>query len=210
MKGSEEEAKKIVMEEVKRPFDLKNGPVIRWKLVKVGNGDHVLVVVMHHIMTDGWSMGVFNRELKELYKSYSEGKESNLQELNVQYVDYAGWQRRWLKGKIYEEQVGYWKEKLKGVQPLELPTDRPRPARQSYRGRHHGFEVNEEVFGGLKRLAREEGATLYMVLLAAFNVLLHQYSGQDDIAIGTPIAGRRREELEGLLGYFVNYLVIRT
>ena len=128
-------------------------PIIRWKTGKGWESkDHILLVVMHHIVTDGWSMGVFNRELKELYKSYSEGKESNLQELNVQYVDYAGWQRSWLKDDLYEEQVGYWKEKLKGIKPLELPTDKVRPARQSYRGATKYFEISSEMFDGIEEV----------------------------------------------------------
>src|ERR1039457_5416944 len=197
----EEAVERLVREESNRPFDLGKGPVIRWKLVRVSERDHVLVVVTHHIASDGWSMGIFNKELGELYKSYSEGKESRLGELRVQYADFAGWQRGWLKGEVLGEQVGYWKERLKGIKALEMPTDKVRPLRQSYRGSTRGFEIGEEVLRGLKELGKEEGATLYMVLLAAFKVLLYRYSGQEDISVGTPIAGRRREEIEGLIGF---------
>ncbi|HEV3052247.1 MAG TPA: condensation domain-containing protein, partial [Longimicrobium sp.] len=173
--------------------------------------DHVLLLVMHHIVSDGWSMDVLFREFSVLYETYLEGGESPLPELGVQYADYAVWQREQLAGAVLEQQLAYWKERLAGApELLELPTDHPRPAVQTFRGAHERIELPLELLERLQRLGRSEGTTLYMVVLAAFQVLLSKYAGTDDVVVGSPIAGRTRREVEELIGFFVNTLVLRT
>ncbi len=207
----ESEAQRLVNEEAQQPFDLAHGPLLRVKLLKLEAGEHLLLVTMHHIITDGWSIGVLERELTALYAAYSAGQSSPLEELTIQYADFAVWQREWLQGEVLEKQLGYWREQLGGELPvLELPTDRPRPAIQTYHGDVEVLELSEEVSRRLQEISRESGATRFMTLLAAFNVLLWRYTGQTDICIGTPIAGRNRSELEQLNGFFVNTLVLRT
>src|SRR5262249_54303178 len=177
----------------------------------LGPEDHVALLTMHHILSDGWSMGVLINEVSRLYEAYAKQEPSPLEELAIQYADYARWQRGWLSEEVLERQLEYWKKQLEGAPPmLELPTDRPRPAVQSYRGARESFQVSLEVTQGLKELGRQEGATLFMLLLAAFQALLHRYSGQEDISVGSPIANRNRAEIEGLIGFFVNMLVLRT
>ncbi len=194
-----------------QPFCLEQGSLFRAHLLRLSGEDHVAVVSMHHIVSDGWSIGVLIREVGALYGAYSDGRGSPLPELAVQYADYAVWQREWLQGAVLEKQVGYWKQRLSGAPgALELPTDRVRPAVQSYRGAHHGFGFPAHLTVGLNELGRSEGATLFMVLLAAFNVVLWRWSGQSDIVVGSPIAGRTHRELEGLIGFFVNTLALRT
>jgi amino acid adenylation domain-containing protein len=198
-------------EEARRPFDLSAGPLFRAALLRVGAEEHVLLISMHHIVSDGWSMGVFLRELSALYEAYREGQESPLPELAVQYADYAVWQREQLAGEVLDRQLAYWKERLAGApELLELPTDFPRPAVQTYRGAAVPMELSRELLERLQALGRGEGATLYMVLLGAFQLLLGRYSGSEDIVVGSPIAGRTRREVEGLIGFFVNTLVLRT
>ncbi|HYR11357.1 MAG TPA: condensation domain-containing protein, partial [Longimicrobium sp.] len=198
-------------EEARRGFDLSAGPLFRPALLRLGTEDHVLLLSMHHIVSDGWSMGVLFRELSALYAAYREGGESPLAELAVQYADYAVWQREQLAGEVLERQLAYWKERLAGApELLELPTDHPRPAVQTFRGAHERIELPLELLERLQRLGRSEGATLYMVLLSAFQVLLSKYAGSEDIVVGSPIAGRTRREVEELIGFFVNTLVLRT
>ncbi|HEU0078188.1 MAG TPA: amino acid adenylation domain-containing protein, partial [Longimicrobiaceae bacterium] len=198
-------------EEAARPFDLAAGPLFRAALLRLGAEDHVLLLSMHHIVSDGWSMGVFFRELSALYAAYHEGAESPLAERGVQYADYAGWQREQLAGEVLDRQLAYWKERLAGApELLELPTDHPRPAVQTYRGATVPMEFSRELLERLQALERTEGATLFMVLLGAFQVLLSRYSGSEDVVVGSPIAGRTRREVEGLIGFFVNTLVLRT
>ena len=206
----EAEAKRLLEEEVSRPFDLSRAPLMRTKLLRVGEGDHVLVVTLHHIVSDGWSGGVLTRELGELYRGYRSGNASSLPEPGIQYADYAVWQRAWLSGEVLEEQLDYWRRHLSGVSVLQLPTDRPRPAEQSLDGSCELEVWSGDVLKGLKSLSHREGATLFMVLLAAFQVLLRRWTGQDDVAVGTPIANRTRSEVEGVVGFFVNSLVLRT
>jgi hypothetical protein len=195
-------------EEARRAFDLSAGPLFRALLLRVGAEDHVLLLSMHHIVSDGWSMGVLFRELSALYAAYREGRESPLPELALQYADYAVWQREQLAGEVLDRQLSYWREQLAGVpELLELPTDHPRPAVQTYRGASVPVELSLER---LQSLGRSEEATLYMVLLGAFQVLLSKYSGNEDIVVGSPIAGRTRKEVEELIGFFVNTLVLRT
>nr|WP_255217199.1 non-ribosomal peptide synthetase [Myxococcus sp. AM010] len=207
----EEEAQRIAQEASQRPFDLERGPLFRIALLALSEQDHVLVLVMHHIVSDGWSMGLLVRELTELYAAFSQGQPSRLPELPLQYADYAVWQREWLQGDVLEAQLGYWKQHLDGApRLLELPTDRPRPAVQSLEGAYVPFSLGRALSDAVHALARREGVTPFMVLLAAFQAVLARYSGQDDVSVGSPIAGRTRAETEGLIGFFVNTLVLRT
>ena len=206
----EAEARKIAVAEAQSPFDLERGPLFRVKLVKLADDDHVLATNMHHIISDGWSIGVLMREVSVLYQAFSEGRPSPLPELEIQYPDYSVWQRDWLRGEVLDQQVNYWREQLSGVAPLELPLDRPRPAMMTFRGAAEAVTVPAETTEKLRKLGQRHGATLYMTLLAAFQVLLSRYSGQQDISVGSPIAGRQRPELEPLIGFFINTLVLRS
>src|SRR5438128_7504546 len=185
----EAEAQRLAAEEGLRAFDLAEGPLFRAMLVRLADDDHVLVLTMHHIVSDGWSLGVLFRELAVLYEAFASGHPSPLPELPLQYADYAQWQRDWLQGEALEELLGYWRNQFVGAPAvLELPTDRPRPPVQSFRGAAQSFTVPARVTSGLRALSRSEEATLFMTLLAAFKVLLHRYTGQSDIVVGTPIA----------------------
>ena len=206
----EEEAQRIMSEEARAAFDLTRGPLLRIKLLKLGDEEHLAHITMHHIVSDGWSVGILFREIRTLYVAYSAGKESPLPELPIQYADFAAWQRGWLKEEALERQMEYWREQLKGLPVLELPTDYARPARQSFRGRRCSFTIDGELSQKLQELSRAEGVTLFMTLLAAFQTLLGRYSGQQDVAVGTMIANRNRMETEGLIGFFVNQLVLRA
>ncbi|HEX8321936.1 amino acid adenylation domain-containing protein, partial [Longimicrobium sp.] len=198
-------------EEARRAFDLAAGPLFRAVLLRLGEEDHGLLVSMHHIVSDGWSMGVFFRELSALYAAYRAGGESPLPEPAVQYADYAMWQREQLEGEVLDRQLAYWKERLAGApELLELPTDHPRPPVQTYRGASVPVRLPLELLERLQALGRSEGATLYMTLLSAFQVLLSKYAGSEDVVVGSPIAGRTRREVEELIGFFVNTLVLRT
>ncbi len=196
--------------EASRPFDLARGPLFRALLWRLGEREHLLLLAMHHIVSDGWSMGVLVREVAALYPAFLKGRPSPLPELPVQYADFAVWQRSWLTGEVLERELSWWRERLAEAPPLlELPTDRPRPAVQTRRGAVHRFSLSASLSRNLAALGRREGATLFMVLLAAFAALLSRLTGQDDLTIGTPIAGRNRSEIEGLVGFFVNTLVFR-
>ncbi|HEY0022714.1 MAG TPA: amino acid adenylation domain-containing protein [Longimicrobium sp.] len=204
-------ARRRVGEEAARPFDLSAGPLFRAGLLRLGSEDHVLLVSMHHIVSDGWSLGILLREMSALYAAYREGRESPLPELAVQYADFAAWQHEQLAGGVLERQLAYWRERLAGApELLELPTDHPRPAVQTYRGATVPVELSPELLERLQALGRSEGATLYMTLLSAFQVLLSKYSGSTDVVVGSSIAGRTRKEVEELIGFFVNSLVLRT
>lgn len=192
-------------------FDLTKGLLLRATLLRLGETDHVLLLTIHHIVSDGWSVGVFVRELAALYDAYTAGRSSPLQELSIQYADFAAWQRDWLQGERLEEQLSYWRAQLSDAPPLlKLPTDKPRPPVQSYKGAHETLLLSESLSRSLKELSRSEGATPFMTLLAAFSTLLCRYSGQRDILVGTPIANRNRAETESLIGFFVNTLIFRT
>jgi amino acid adenylation domain-containing protein len=205
------EALRLATEEACRPFDLSCGPLLRVALLRLGAEEHILILTMHHIVSDGWSLGVLFRELSVLYDAFLAGKSSPLPDLPIQYADFSVWQRRWLQGDVLETQLGYWKNQLEGIPAvLNLPTDHPRPAVQRYQGARQSIELSKELSQGLKALSRKEGVTLFMTLLAAFQTLLHRYSGQNDIVVGSPIANRSRTEIEGLIGFFVNTLVLRT
>ncbi len=206
-----EEAHRRVHEEARRPFDLTTGPLLRLVLLRLSDAEQVLVLAMHHIISDGWSLGVLLRELRELYTAFAAGRTPSLPALPVQYADYAQWQRQWLRGEVLETQLGFWREQLAGApSALELPTDRPRPSVQTFRGAIHRLHLPQELAEGLRQLGQREGATLFMTLLAGFQALLSRYSGQSDIVIGSPIAGRNRPEVESLIGFFVNTLVLRA
>ena len=205
------EVRRMAEEEGKTPFDLERGPLLRASLLHLSDQEHVALFTVHHISSDGWSMDVLNREVTTIYEAYKLGQPSPLPELTIQYADFAVWQRQWLQGEVLDKQLNYWKKQLAGAAPLlELPTDRLRPAMQTYRGLVYGVRVSPTVVKGLRDLCRQEGATLFMTMLAAFKVLLSRYSGQDDIVVGTPISGRTRGETEDLIGFFVNSLVLRT
>jgi amino acid adenylation domain-containing protein len=197
--------------EARRRFDLTKGPLLRANLLRLSETEHVLLLTIHHIVSDGWSMGVFVRELAALYKAYMAGRPSPLPDLPIQYADFAAWQRGWLQGERLEEQLSYWRTQLADAPPLlKLPTDRPRPPVQSYSGAHEALLLSESLSRSLKELSRREGATLFMTLLSAFSTLLYRYSGQRDILVGTPIANRNRAETESLIGFFINTLIMRT
>src|SRR5579871_2685752 len=204
------EADRRITEEARVPFSLADGPLIRCLLVRMDAEEHRLVVVMHHIITDGWSQGVFLQELTALYNAFSMDAPSPLPALPIQYADYAVWQREWLRGEALERQLSYWKEHLSGAPALlELPTDHPRPPVQTFQGASQHRKLSAQLTQQIKALAQREGSTLFMTLLSAFYVLLARYSGQEDIVVGTPIANRTRAEVEGLIGFFVNTLALR-
>ena len=192
-------------------FDLSEGPLLRTTLFRLAEDAHVLLVTMHHIVSDGWSMGVFFQELSILYEAFSKGRASPLPELPIQYADFAVWQRQRLHGEVLEDLLAYWRQQLSGELPvLELPTDRPHPPLRTFQGAAKAVLLPRSLTESLRALSRREGVTLFMTLLAAFNALLHRYTGQTDILVGTPIANRDRVELEGLIGFFTNTLVMRT
>jgi amino acid adenylation domain-containing protein len=209
-KVREPSALTLAAEEAARPFDLGLGPLLRSMLLRLADDDHIALLTMHHIVSDGWSMGILIREVTALYAAFAENRSSPLPELPVQYVDFAVWQRGWLDQKVLEQQIAWWRRQLSALPPLlELPTDRQRPAAQSFRGAARPVRLPAGLTRQMEALARREGATLFMVLLAGFQTLLARYSDQNDFAVGSPIAGRDRVEIEGLIGFFVNTLVLR-
>ena len=204
-------ALKQATDESRQSFDLAVGPLLRTTLYRLGSDHHILSLTIHHIVSDGWSMGVLTQEIAALYEAFCEGKPSPLNELPIQYADFAVWQRESMKGKLVEEQLSYWRKQLGGNLPvLELPTDRPRPALQTYRGARHYVALPDTLTEALKALSRSEGATLFMTLLAAFKLLLYRYTGQCEMTVGTSIANRTRPETERLIGFFLNTLVLRA
>ncbi|HEY0607234.1 MAG TPA: condensation domain-containing protein, partial [Herpetosiphonaceae bacterium] len=207
-------AQRLLSDEAHRPFDLARDLLIRALLLRMADDEHVLLLTIHHIIFDGWSEGVLLRELTALYAGYTAGEphpeNTRLPELPVQYADFTLWQRELLQGAVLHQQLDYWRKQLAGVPVLDLPTDYPRPATLSFEGTQQRFLLPPALSAQLRTLSRQEGVTLYMTLLATFQVLLHRYTGQHDIAVGSPIAGRTRREVEGLLGFFVNTLVLRS
>ncbi|HEV2765298.1 MAG TPA: condensation domain-containing protein, partial [Pyrinomonadaceae bacterium] len=198
-------------EEGRRAFDLERGPLVRARLLRLKEEEHVLVLTMHHIISDAWSLDVLEREVRALYAAYARGEESPLDEPPIQYGDYAVWQKDWLQGEVLATELSYWRTQLGGELPLlELPIDKPRPPVRTYQGAKLGFLVEDGLGRRLQELSRKEGCTLFMTLLAAFDALLYRYTGQEDIVVGSPVAGRNRAELEPLVGFFVNTLVLRT
>ncbi len=204
------EVQRLGGEEARRPFDLSKGPLVRAQLLKLEPTEHVLLFTMHHIVSDGWSVGVFFKELGTLYAAFSAGQPSPLGALKVQYVDYTLWQRQWLQGEVLDKHLEYWKQQLVGVEPLDLKTDRPRGPMQGARGALYRFSLSRELMEGLKALSRKQGATLFMTLLTGFNALLARYTRQQDIVVGTSVANRGRAEIEELIGFFINTLALRT
>jgi amino acid adenylation domain-containing protein len=208
---SEREAQlgQLAKDEARRPFNLARGPLLRVSLLRLGAEEHVLLLTVHHIVFDGWSEGVFFWELGVLYEAFRVGEPSPLAEPPVQYADFALWQREWLRGKMLETQLSYWKRRLEGAPTvLELPTDRPRPPVKTANGATRTFCLSENLSAALKGLSRREEVTLFMTLLAAFQTLLYRYTGQDYVLVGVPVAGRNRLETEGLIGIFINTLVL--
>ena len=207
----EQQARVVIAEEGLLPFDLQSGPMFRAKLVKLSADEHVVALLMHHIATDGWSAGILRQELFAFYESFAAGQPAALAPLTLQYADYALWQRAHLEGAALDRQLNYWKQHLQDAPPsIDLPTDRPRPAVQTYRGASRVVVFPLDLLVGLKGVNRKEGTTLFMTALAAFNVLLSRYSGQEDIVVGSAIAGRTHSETEKLIGLFVNTLALRT
>ncbi|MBE9162160.1 non-ribosomal peptide synthetase [Tychonema sp. LEGE 06208] len=205
------EVERLIAAEAKQAFDLSQAPLLRAKLLQLSDSNWVLLLSTHHIIFDAWSMGIFIQELATFYQAFCTGKPSPLPELSVQYADFASWQRQWLQGEVLETQLAYWKKQLGGNLPvLNLPTDRPRSAVQTFRGAVHKFTIPKAIAEEIVQLSQREKATLFMTLLAAFKTLLYRYTGQEDILVGSPIANRNRREIEELIGLFANTLVFRT
>ncbi|MBW4592770.1 MAG: amino acid adenylation domain-containing protein [Brasilonema angustatum HA4187-MV1] len=207
----EAEVRQLAKLHARYSFDLTQSPLLKSSLLRLKQDEHILLFTIHHIIADGWSAGLLVNEVAALYESFSHGKLSPLPELPIQYVDFAAWQRQWLQAEVLQSQISYWKKHLEGAPAvLELPTDYPRPAVGTFRGGSYSFEVPVELSQALKKLSQQQGSTLFMILLAAFQTLLWRYTGSEDIVIGSPIANRNRAEIEGLIGFFVNTLVLRT
>ncbi|HYR10453.1 MAG TPA: condensation domain-containing protein, partial [Longimicrobium sp.] len=208
---AEDRLRRLVWDEASELFDMAQGPLIRGRLVRMAADDHVLLLTLHHIVSDGWSMGVLHRELGALYGAFARGEPDPLPPLPVQYADYAAWHRRWVEGPVLEAQAEYWTEALAGApELLELPTDHPRPAKQNFSGASVDVELDEALTAALRTLSQRHGTTLFMTLLAGWAAVLARLSGQDDIVVGTPSANRGRSELEDLIGFFVNMLPVRV
>ena len=206
----ENEARRLAREEAQRPFDLARGPLLRATLLRLAPEDHGLLLTLHHIASDGWSVGVLMRELTVLYRAFADGGRSPLPELTLQYADFAEWQRGWLQGSELETQLAYWRRQLAGAPRLQLPTDRPRPAVQTFAGAVERLDLGGPLGDAVKALSQREGVSVFMTVLAAFSALLHRYTGQTDLVVGSPIANRTRSEIEGMIGFFVNSLALRT
>ena len=204
-------ARRLAIREAHQPFDLSRGPLLRAQLIRLDDEDHVVLLTMHHVVSDGWSMGVLVREITALYEAFSNAKPTPLPELTIQYADFASWQQKWLQGTILEDHLAFWKRQLEGSPPLiALPTDRRRPAVQTYKGARHALTLPASLAESLKKFSRARSVTLFMTLLAAFKALLHRYTNQDSIVVATSSAGRDRLETERLIGFFVNTLVLHT
>ena len=200
-----------MMEQIALPFDLQQGPLIRALLIKLKNESHILLVAKHHIIFDGWSRQIFLRELSHFYNSYIEKKELVLPPIAIHYTDFSEWQRNWIQQGALQEQLKYWKEQLAILpEPLELPTYKSRPTELSHQGAFYCYPLNKLLTNKVKKAADDHQVTLFMLLLAVFQILLHRYTDQDDIVIGTPIANRHYPQIEGLIGFFVNTLVLRV
>jgi myxalamid-type nonribosomal peptide synthetase MxaA len=205
------QVQRLITKESEYPFDLAHGSLLRVTLLQLGEKEYLLLLTLHHIIFDGWSIGVFIGELTALYKAFSTGTASPLPELPIQYADYAIWQRQWLQGMALKTRLDYWKQQLAGSLPvLELPTDRSRLAVQNFQGATESFSLSSDLSQALKQISQQAGITLFMTLLAAFKTLLYRYTGEGDIIVGSPTANRNRPEIEGLIGFFVNTLVLRT
>ena len=207
----DEEARRVAVDESLRPFDLTTGPLVRARLLRLSAEDHVLLLTMHHIISDAWSAGIFLQEMGALYEAYCAGAPSPLPELAVQYADYAVQERGWLQGEVLDKQLAFWRHQLKGVPPvLDLPLDRPRPNPRTFQGACEILRVPPEDLRALRELSRQEGATLFMTLMAGFQTMLCRYSGQEQIVVGTDLANRTMPETERMIGFFINLLAVRT
>lgn len=207
----EAEAARLAYREALQPFDLASGPLFRANLLRLAEAEHMMLFTLHHIIADGWSMQVLLKEVALLYEAYSEDRPSPLPDMPIQYADFAYWQRSWLTSQVLDEQLSFWKRQVAGApRLLALPTDKPRPAVRSFAGAHQSFALDADLSAQLKALSQQEGVTLFMLMLAAFKVLLSCYTGQQDVIVGTPVAGRTQLETESLIGFFVNMLVLRT
>ncbi|HZL94349.1 MAG TPA: condensation domain-containing protein, partial [Vicinamibacterales bacterium] len=206
----EAESVRLATLEAQQPFDLERGPLIRTTLLELTDFEQVFLLSLHHIIGDGWSAGIFFQELSAIYPAFAIGRVSPLPELPLQYGDFAVWQKRWLSPDVLREQLGYWKQQLAELPTLNLATDRPRPPLKAFRGAVHRFTVDVPLTREIKALSRRESVTLFMTLLAAFQILLHRYTSQSDVVVGSMISNRTRRELEPLIGFFVNSLVLRT
>ena len=204
------EANRLTAEEAQRSFNLSTDLLLRVTLLQLDDAEYLLMLNMHHIVSDGWSIGVLIQELGALYTAFASEKPSPLPALSIQYADFAKWQREWLQGEVLETQLAYWRQQLNGISMLNLPADRPRPAIQSYRGKRQFLQLSKQLSEALETLSQREGVTLFMTMLAAFKTLLYHYAQQEDIVVGSPIANRNRSEIEALIGFFVNSLVLRT
>jgi NRPS condensation-like uncharacterized protein len=205
------ELQRVMQAESQRPFDLSQGPLFRAMLVRLQEVDHVLLLTLHHIVSDGWSMGVLMRELLTLYEAFTNGRPSPLPNLPMQYGDYAAWQRQWLQGEVLEQQLNYWKGQLADAPPgLKWPAVPARPNVQSKQSAQAAFDLDETMTARLKKVSQQADATLFMTLLAAFNMLLGRHTQQEDILVGTTVANRHREDTQGLIGPFENTLVLRS
>ncbi|WP_373536610.1 amino acid adenylation domain-containing protein [Microcoleus sp.] len=204
------EANRLTAQEAQRSFNLSHDLLLRVTLLQLDDAEYLLMLNMHHIVSDGWSIGVLIQELGTLYTAFDSTKPSPLPALSIQYADFAKWQREWLQGEVLETQLAYWRQQLNGISMLNLPADRPRPAIQSYRGKRQFLQLSKQLSEALETLSQREGVTLFMTMLAAFKTLLYHYAQQEDIVVGSPIANRNRSEIEALIGFFVNSLVLRT
>ncbi|MBD2468780.1 condensation domain-containing protein [Nostoc sp. FACHB-145] len=201
----------VILQETQQPFDLSQLPLLRAKLIHQKEDEHLLLISIHHIIADGWSIGILIQELAKIYAAFSVGKPSPLPELSIQYADYAYWQRQWLQTDILQPQLAYWKQQLSNSAPLlQLPIDRTRPEIQNFKGKKEFFTINGEIKQAVKHLNQQEGVTLFMTLLAVFQTLLYCYTKQEDILVGSPVVGRNWRETENLIGFFINTLVFRT
>ena len=208
---NQEDIKKAIQKEIETPFNLATDNLLRVIIAQIKTDEFLLIVTMHHIISDGWSLGIFIQELSTIYQNYLQGKSSALPDLTIQYADFANWQKQWLTGEILEKQIKYWQEQLKAAPSLlQLPTDKPRPSIMTFNGKSHNVKINPEITQELQNLSKKIGTTLFMTLLAIFATLLYRYSHQQDILIGSPIANRNRSEIEPLIGCFINTLVLRT
>ncbi|HEX2270756.1 MAG TPA: condensation domain-containing protein [Pyrinomonadaceae bacterium] len=207
----ESAAREFAKRDGRRPFDLARGPLVRLSLLRLSDDEHIIVLTMHHIISDAWSIDIFLRELSALYESYATARPSPLPELSIQYVDYAYWQRQRLQDTVLDRQLDYWKKQLSGATAIpELPTDLPRPAVQTYNGAQYFFSFDRELLEQVQALSRRANVTPFMLLLAVFKVLLYCFTGHPDVVVGSPVDNRQRVELEGMIGFFLNTLVLRT
>ncbi|MEA5601600.1 non-ribosomal peptide synthetase [Nostoc sp. UHCC 0252] len=204
------QARRLTTQEAQRPFNLSTDSLLQVKLLWLDETQYILLLTMHHIVSDGWSIGVLIQEIAALYTAFASNQPSPLAKLTIQYADFAYWQRQWLEGEVLKKQLSYWQKQLDGISMLNLPTDRPRLAVQTYQGARQPLQLSKSLSKALLALGQQEGVTLFITLLAAFQALLYRYTQQEDIAIGSPIANRNRSEIEGLIGFFVNSLVLRT